>query len=124
MLTRIFLILSFVIGTLQVNSQTCYITKTGSKYHTATCSYLKYSKYSVDLDKAINHGYTACSRCRPSRSNLKGSTSSQGFYQSTQSASSRQLKCTTKQCSGKTQKGYRCKRRTKDCSGRCYHHRN
>lgn len=30
--------------------------------------------------------------------------------------------CSASQCTGKTQKGTRCRRRTKNCSGRCYHH--
>lgn len=46
-------------------SVTVYITKTGEKYHTSTCSYLKNSKISISKDSAIAQGYTACSRCKP-----------------------------------------------------------
>ena len=46
-------------------SVTVYITKTGTKYHTSTCSYLKNSKISISKDSAIAQGYTACSRCKP-----------------------------------------------------------
>lgn len=46
------------------NSYTVYITKTGSKYHSDGCSYLK-SKISIDKNSAISSGYTACSRCNP-----------------------------------------------------------
>lgn len=46
-------------------SYTVYITKTGDKYHTSTCSYLKNSKISISKDSAIAQGYTACSRCKP-----------------------------------------------------------
>ena len=46
-------------------SYTVYITKTGTKYHTSTCSYLKNSKISISKDSAIAQGYTACSRCKP-----------------------------------------------------------
>ena len=46
-------------------SVTVYITKTGTKYHTATCSYLKNSKIAISKDTAIAQGYTACSRCKP-----------------------------------------------------------
>ena len=42
-----------------------YITKTGKKYHTATCSYLRGSKIKITLKEAKARGYTACSRCRP-----------------------------------------------------------
>lgn len=46
---------------------TVYITKTGEKYHTAGCSYLKKSKIPIELSDAKNNGYTPCSRCNPSR---------------------------------------------------------
>lgn len=46
-------------------SYTVYITKTGTKYHSSGCSYLKKSKISISKDSAIAQGYTACSRCNP-----------------------------------------------------------
>ena len=46
-------------------SVTVYITKTGTKYHTSGCSYLKNSKIAISKDTAIAQGYTACSRCKP-----------------------------------------------------------
>ena len=46
-------------------SYTVYITKTGTKYHTSGCSYLKNSKIAISKDTAIAQGYTACSRCKP-----------------------------------------------------------
>lgn len=46
-------------------SVTVYITKTGTKYHTSTCSYLKNSKIAISKDTAVSQGYTACSRCKP-----------------------------------------------------------
>lgn len=45
------------------NTSIVYITKTGKKYHKDGCSYLKNSKIEISLDKAINDGYTACSKC-------------------------------------------------------------
>ena len=47
------------------NSYTVYITKTGSKYHSAGCRYLKSSKIAIDVDDAIAQGYDACSVCNP-----------------------------------------------------------
>jgi competence protein ComEC len=44
-----------------------YITKTGEKYHSAGCSYLKKSKIPIELSDAKNSGYTPCSRCNPPR---------------------------------------------------------
>jgi micrococcal nuclease len=42
-----------------------YITKTGSKYHRGTCSYLSRSKIPISLKDAVARGYTPCSRCNP-----------------------------------------------------------
>lgn len=42
-----------------------YITRTGSKYHKGTCSYLRQSKIEITLSDAVDRGYTACSRCKP-----------------------------------------------------------
>lgn len=41
-----------------------HVTKTGEKYHTGTCSYLK-SDIPITLKDAVNQGYTPCSRCHP-----------------------------------------------------------
>ena len=49
----------------QTKEQTVYITKTGKKYHTATCRYLAKSKISISLKDAKTRGFTACSVCRP-----------------------------------------------------------
>ena len=47
------------------NSNTVYITTTGSKYHTSNCSYLKKSKIAITLKSAKSKGYTPCSKCKP-----------------------------------------------------------
>lgn len=51
----------------QTKEQTVYITKTGKKYHTATCRYLSRSKISTSLKDAKANGYTPCSICKPAR---------------------------------------------------------
>lgn len=45
------------------NSQTVYITDTGTKYHRSWCGYLWNSKRAVSLSTAKSWGYTPCSRC-------------------------------------------------------------
>lgn len=40
-----------------------YITDTGNKYHSIDCGYLHSSLNPIGLYKAIDAGYTACSRC-------------------------------------------------------------
>ena len=49
----------------KVESVTVYVTRTGKKYHKASCSYLKKSKIPISLQDAKSNGYTACSRCSP-----------------------------------------------------------
>jgi hypothetical protein len=48
-------------------SVTVYITRTGAKYHTYGCQYLRQSCIAIELDKAKAQGYTPCSRCGPPR---------------------------------------------------------
>jgi hypothetical protein len=60
-------ILPFLLAILLISStiaQTVHITKTGTKYHSAGCSYLK-SDIPIDLKDAVSRGYTPCSRCNP-----------------------------------------------------------
>ncbi|WP_010243883.1 MBL fold metallo-hydrolase [Acetivibrio cellulolyticus] len=44
---------------------TVYVTKSGDKYHTESCQYLKKSKISISLDDAKSQGFTSCSKCHP-----------------------------------------------------------
>lgn len=50
---------------VQPTETTVYITKTGTKYHLATCRYLSKSKIAIDKSEAIKRGYTACKVCKP-----------------------------------------------------------
>ena len=51
----------------QTKEQVVYITRTGKKYHTATCRYLSHSKIPVSLKDAQANGYAPCSVCHPPR---------------------------------------------------------
>ncbi len=77
------LVFAALVSTYSEDS-TVYITKTGSKYHTATCSYLKSSKIPISLSEAAKRGYTPCSRCNaPTLSSgplQSSSINSQGIY--------------------------------------------
>lgn len=46
-------------------TETVYVTNSGTKYHRAGCSHLKSSKIEMDKDAAIAAGYTACKSCKP-----------------------------------------------------------
>jgi len=58
-------LLLLICSLLYAEDPTVYITKTGTKYHRATCSYLRSSKIPIPLSEAIARGYTPCSRCKP-----------------------------------------------------------
>jgi endonuclease YncB( thermonuclease family) len=45
--------------------ETVYITKTGKKYHRASCQYLRKSKIPRSKKDAKAQGYGSCSRCKP-----------------------------------------------------------
>ena len=51
--------------TSQYKEQTVYVTRTGEKYHRDDCRYLKKSKKSIKLSKAVDSGYTPCKVCKP-----------------------------------------------------------
>jgi len=53
--------------------QTVYVTKTGKKYHTESCRYLRRSKTPMKLKDAVKAGYTPCSVCKPPTLEEKGS---------------------------------------------------
>lgn len=42
-----------------------FVTDTGTKYHRDGCQYLNMSKHQIELQQAINRGYTPCSVCHP-----------------------------------------------------------
>lgn len=120
----VFFIISLAF-TSHVTAQTVYTTKTGEKYHKSSCRYLKYSKKETTIKKAKALGYLACKVCKPTLENTKISTNtSSSFNNSSKSKSPNtpQKNATASQCTGKTKKGVRCKRRTKNSSGRCYQH--
>ena len=61
--------LVFIVPPIHANATdwstyTVHVTKTGSKYHMAGCSYLK-SDIPINIIDAVNSGYTPCSRCNP-----------------------------------------------------------
>ncbi|MCD7715208.1 MAG: Ig-like domain-containing protein [Lachnospiraceae bacterium] len=54
-----------VVTVTKATSSTVYVTETGKKYHRAGCRYLSESQIEIDLQAAINAGYTPCSVCNP-----------------------------------------------------------
>lgn len=65
---------AMLIGSILVTSSTAYaasgdtvvyITKTGKCYHSDGCSSLSKSKIETTLQRAVDKGYTPCSKCKP-----------------------------------------------------------
>jgi len=48
---------------VQTKDCTVYVTRTGTKYHRAGCSYLRRSAIAVARSEAIKRGNTPCKRC-------------------------------------------------------------
>ncbi len=120
-LSHVLLIVTFLASYIFVDAQTCYVTKTGSKYHMPSCSYLKYSKIAYKFDEIKEAGYTACSRCKPTKAKLENvAQAPQNVVAPVKNASPRRVNSV--QCSGKTRSGIRCKRKTKNANGYCYQH--
>lgn len=119
------LLFLIVLGCTQNSpAQTVFTTKTGEKYHTENCRYLKYSKKEITLQEAIDQGYQACSVCKPGKSPEESKTKN-SFYNSQESSNAPERttsQATASQCTGKTKTGNRCKRMTKNSNGRCYQH--
>ncbi|WP_242156371.1 hypothetical protein [Aestuariivivens sediminis] len=113
---KVIFVLVFIM-TVSLSAQTVFTTKTGEKYHKSTCHYLKYSKKEITLEKAKELNYMACSVCKPGHSKTEITTKASSL---TNTSSIK--KTTATQCTGKTQSGRRCKRMTKNSSGRCYQH--
>ena len=44
---------------------TVFITKTGTKYHTSSCPYLKKSKTEITIEEAKMQNLSPCSTCNP-----------------------------------------------------------
>lgn len=122
----LFLALTLVsISFVSLDAQTVYVTKTGTKYHEETCSYLRYSKFFSTLTKAIEYGYTACSRCHPPKLNSSNNSTITYNYNTKKSyknQSTHSRMTYSVRCSGITQSGRQCKRRTKNSSGYCWQH--
>jgi hypothetical protein len=120
---RLLLFILSVTFAANLSAQTVYTTKTGEKYHKSDCRYLKNSKKEYSLEKAQSLGYSACSVCKPTTNNTKATKQTLNNNTTTvTTTTTTSTKATATQCTGKTQSGTRCKRKTKNANGRCYQH--
>lgn len=51
--------------TVTGHSQIVHYTRTGAKYHSAGCQYLRRSDFTCSLEEALSRGLGPCSRCSP-----------------------------------------------------------
>ena len=120
-LVLLFVLFSFA---FQITAQTTvFTTKTGQKYHKEDCRYLIKSKRKTTIKKAKFNGYVACKVCVPrEKGNVKNIVAKKksSYKVSTKKRASKKSIAT--RCTGTTKKGARCKRRTKNNSGRCWQH--
>lgn len=101
-------------------SQTVYITKTGKKYHSENCIYLKKSSIQIDIKDAIDRGNNACSRCNPPELSDKEATVKE--TSSTVSKSSSKSEMSSGRCQATTKNGTQCKRNARSGSKYCWQH--
>jgi len=102
-------------------AQTVYITQTGKKYHSYSCSYLSSSKTSIDLSEAKAKGFTACSRCKPD-SNVDANVKTEKKSETNTKVKKQTNTTTSGQCEAITKKGKRCSRKAKEGSRYCWQH--
>ncbi len=104
-----------------------YRTAKGERYHKKECKIIaKREMVELTIKKAKLRGYQACKVCKPVEK-TKGKTSKKPVIEKKKSnkvklKKSISKKATASRCTATTKKGTRCKRRTKNSSGRCWQH--
>ena len=117
---RLLLFILSITFSANITAQSVYTTKTGKKYHKSTCGYLRYSKKEITLKRALELNYSSCSVCKPPTKNVESQNSTKLDNPISKTSSNSKSTTQSVQCSGKTQSGVRCKRKTKNSDGRCY----
>lgn len=106
----------------RIGDKRVYTTRTGSKYHNENCHYLSYSKLTISWDEAIKNQYTPCKVCKPKPVNSSQEKRQRDpinkRYKKTQNLITNQCTATARST------GKRCKRMTKNQSGKCWQHEN
>jgi hypothetical protein len=100
---------------ININAQNVYKTPSGKKYHLSTCRIVEnVSKKLLGNGEISKYRLTPCKICKPPSSSNRVSNRS-----STNKAVGTSLSV---RCKGYTQKGTRCKHKTKIANGYCYQH--
>jgi hypothetical protein len=105
------------VGTAFAKPETVYVTKTGEKYHRASCNSLRHSKIEMPLTQAVAR-YAACKICKPpvpvaiAPSTTAAVAPSKPVERSVESA----------RCQATTKKGTQCSRTAKRGGNYCWQH--
>ncbi len=103
------------------NTQTVYKTPSGTKYHTATCSYVKNVSNSLSVTEARRQGLGPCSRCSPDSPSYRNSSTTRPGLGIKQGEAQGKMQYAVR-CKAYTKAGARCKRQTKNVNGYCFQH--
>jgi hypothetical protein len=116
-LTGILLVVT--IATALAQTEKVYVTRTGEKYHRASCSSLRSSKIEMPLAEAAAR-YGACKICRPPVP-AAASQSAAAEPRSSPPASAAPAPRSTR-CQATTKKGTQCSRSAQAGSSYCWQH--
>ncbi|MFV0540861.1 MAG: hypothetical protein ACK5MZ_06445 [Aestuariibaculum sp.] len=116
MLRKIYwIILIFILSLKTAIAQDLYKTPSGNRYHLSTCRMVEnVSQKLEDVFEIKKFKLTPCKICKPNTASL----STFGFSNKNKAVGA----SVTVQCNGKTQKGVRCKHKTRLANGYCFQH--
>ena len=110
----------FIVGVSAALAQTerVYVTRTGQKYHRASCTSLRSSKIEMPLAEAAAR-YDACKICRPPVPAAAASPTAPADERPAPPASAEPAPRSTR-CQATTKKGTQCSRRAQAGSSYCW----
>lgn len=108
-------LLFFLLFTSTLSAQAIYKTPSGAKYHLGSCRMVEnVSRKLVDSKQIDSYKLTPCKICKPPVKTL--------LVKSLNSKNKAVGTAASVRCKGRTQKGTRCKHKTRLANGYCYQH--
>ena len=107
-------------GRALTSNDTVYVTKTGAKYHRASCRSLSRSQIAMSLREA-SALYGACKTCKPPVLGMPAAATAEADVTAPPVRSAAPAP-TSKRCAATTKKGTQCLRTTKAGSAYCWQH--
>jgi hypothetical protein len=103
------------------DDETVYVTRTGAKYHRASCSSLRSSSIPMKLSEAAVR-YGPCSRCSPPTLKQPAKVDDADSITLKEPAKTKSQPAAAGRCQAMTRKGTQCSRRAKAGSSYCWQH--